>query len=200
MLINGISFLISAFTEMYLEYPNGGNVYGRKKSVKEEFHETALFLRKKRVVFDLYFVAIFINIFYGIAANLSFPIILTKYSGVSEVEYGMIETVLSLGALLGAAIFSLVKASKRYRLIIVSLMFEAFTIILIAVPNILNINIFGIYSVIALVLGISVSSVNINVRVLMQKMIPDNIKGKVLGTLSSMCLSIGPIVVILGSK
>ena len=201
MLINGISFLISAFTEMYLEYPNGGNVYGRKKSVKEEFHETALFLRKKRVVFDLYFVAIFINIFYGIAANLSFPIILTKYSGVSEVEYGMIETVLSLGALLGAAIFSLVKASKRYRLIIVSLMFEAFSIILIAVPNILNIkvNIFGIYSVIALVLGISVSSVNINVRVLMQKMIPDNIKGKVLGTLSSMCLSIGPIVVILGS-
>ncbi len=94
----------------------------------------------------------------GLRRIYHFPIILTKYSGVSEVEYGMIETVLSLGALLGAAIFSLVKASKRYRLIIVSLILEAFSLILIAVPNILNIkvNIFGIYSVIALVLGISV--------------------------------------------
>lgn len=201
MLINGISFFISAFTEIYLEYPNDGNVYTGKKSVKEEFYETILFLKEKRIVFDLYFIAIFINIFYGIAANLSFPIILTKYSGISEVEYGVIETVLSSGALLGAAIFSLVKVTKRYRLIILSLMFEAFSIMLIAVPYISNItvNMFGIYSIIAFVLGISVSSVNINVRVLMQKMIPDHIKGKVLGTLSSMCLSIGPVVVIAGS-
>lgn len=201
LIVNGISFFISAITEMFLEYSDTEIVYQKKKTIKEETLETLFFLKKEKVIFDLYFLAIFINIFYGIAVTLSLPIILTEYIGISEIQYGIVETTLSVGMFAGAAIFSFIRKEKKYKLIITSFIFEGIAILSISLPYLLKLktDLFISYSCIVFILGVSISSVNINVRVLMQKLIPDKIKGKVLGTLSSMCLSMQPIAIMLAS-
>lgn len=90
---------------------------------------------------------------------------------------------------------------KKYKLIITSFIFEGIAILSISLPYLLKLktDLFISYSCIVFILGVSISSVNINVRVLMQKIIPDKIKGKVLGTLSSMCLSMQPIAIMFAS-
>ena len=201
ILLNGVSFFVSAFSEIFIEYPEHSDELYQKRTLIEEVKETRQFLKAEKVVFDLYFVAVFINVFYGISASLALPVILMRYVNISEIEYGIIETIVSVGMVVGAGIFSFIKTDKKYKLIIGSLMSESIAIIFIALPCIINLkeNSFIIYCFVAAFLGLSVSSVNINVRVLMQRMIPDNIKGKVLGTLSSMCMSVGPIIIICGS-
>lgn len=202
ILINGISFFLSAFSEIFLRYPkHEKQQHNVNKSIREEMGDAIAYLKDKKVVFELYFLAIFINVFYGVAASLAFPIILTRYAKVSEIEYGIIDTIVSLGMVIGSVLFSLIRAKRRYILILASLMGEAISILLIGLPTVLNIhnNIFLIYCIIAAILGLSVASVNISVRVLLQKLIPNDIKGKILGTLSSLCMSISPITILLGS-
>ncbi|SEI74751.1 MFS-type transporter involved in bile tolerance, Atg22 family [Lachnospiraceae bacterium A10] len=201
ILLNGISFLLSAISEIFIEYPKSEQSIYIKRSVSEEMLETIYFLKRERVVFDLYFVALFINIFFGVAASLSLPIVLTKYVNMSEIEYGFIESLISIGMMFGAVIVGMCKTERKYKVIIASLMSEAISILLIAIPILfeIRINPFVIYCAISVLLGVSVSSVNINVRVLLQNLIPDKIKGKVLGTLSSLCMAAGPLSILVGA-
>lgn len=201
LLINGISFLLSALLETGFVFKKKANQSFVRSSVKAEMKASIDFIKQERIVLDLYIAAIFINVFYNISVALAFPIILTKSLHFTEVQYGMMETTLAIGMIAAAIFLSMKKSTKSYRTIMLSLMGEAVSISLLALPMFVkgDWNWFLIYAVIIIVLGFSVTCLNVSVRVLMQRIIPSAIKGKVLGTLSTICLSIGPLFTIMSA-
>lgn len=201
LLLNGLSFLLSAFAEMKLEFKNN-TIVSENIKLKAELISTISYIKKQRVILLLYTAAIFINIFYGLGVSLSLPIVLTTYLKFTEIQYSIINVILSIGMIIGAYIVGNLKIQKRYKIIIFSLLAEAICINLFYLPNIINWKIQWFYfiAIVSFILGFAVSMLNITVRVLMQEIIPSNIKGKVLGTLSTFCLSISPIVLTLGGR
>ena len=72
ILINGISFFLSAFSEIFLRYPkHEKQQHNVNKSIREEMGDAIAYLKDKKVVFELYFLAIFINVFYGSSSIVS---------------------------------------------------------------------------------------------------------------------------------
>lgn len=201
VLINSISFFVSAIMETKLDFPKRVKQLCKEKKVKDELHETIEYIFKEKIVLVLYSAAIFINIFFGIGVSLAFPVIVSAGLHMSEIQYGILETALSLGMLVGATILSMHKQKKSYRVIVTALMVEAISIFCLGIPYLVDLKIswFYVYLFILFILGISVSAVNISVRVLMQRTITNDIKGKIFGTLSTFCLSISPIIMILGA-
>lgn len=201
ILLNGISFLLSAILELMFDFPTSKEMPCSKNSFLNELSESFTYIKKEKIILVLYCSAIFINIFYSLGATVSFPVIITNYLKMTEVQYGILETISSIGMLVSSAVFGIYQPKKKYSVIIISLMLEATSIFLISLPMLLTGEIpwFSVYCVILFLLGVSVTSVNINVRILMQQIIPDHMKGKVLGTLSSFCLSVSPIIILVGS-
>lgn len=195
LLINGISFLISALMESQLVFHQRVIDNIKHHTFKEEIRISIDYISKQRVILVLYLSAIFINIFYNISVALAFPYIITNILKLSEMQFGMLETALAVGMICGAGFLTVMKNNKSRRSILTSLCGEGTAIFLLALPVFItkDINWFLFYIIVLFTLGFSCSCVNISVRVLMQKIIPSNIKGKVLGTLSAICLSISPI-------
>ncbi len=182
ILFNGISFLLSAILELMFDFSTSKEISCSKNSFLNELSESFTYIKKEKIIFVLYCSAIFINIFYSLGATVSFPVIITNYLKMTEVQYGILETISSIGMLASSAVFGIYQPKKKYSVIIISLMLEATSIFLISLPMLLTGEIpwFSVYCAILFLLGVSVTSVNINVRILMQQIIPDHMKGKVL--------------------
>ncbi|AWZ48279.1 hypothetical protein C3495_05355 [Clostridiaceae bacterium 14S0207] len=205
VLINGISFLISAFLEVNLDFKYR-NV---KKSINnlnlhKEILESIRYIYSEKIIFILYFSAIFINIFFSMGVTIPFPYIITNVFKLPAYQFGILQAMNPIGMLLGSVLLSMLpEKRKKYKYIIIGFFIESLCILLIGVPGLityLNQNIllcFIFYIVIIFILGMAVSVVNITVRVIMYKLIPNKIKGKIFGTLSTFCTIINPISLIL---
>lgn len=109
IVINGISFLVSAIMELFLTIP-----YEKKESVHSPWHTFRLeiaegvnYLRKEnRIVFRMIFTSGLYNLFLVPVFSVGAPYIIKVTLGMSSEMYGLAEGVIAFGMIIGAFIIS----------------------------------------------------------------------------------------------
>lgn len=204
ILFNGISFFLSAFLEMLLTFNStNSNKKKARKNIWAEIKESIDYIHTEKIVGILYFAAIFINIFFAMGVTITIPYIVNNILNLNSYQFGILQASTPVGMFIASIILSSIKEKeKKYTWFISGLFVESFCMILLGLFGMYfsssNISLlFFIYALILFLLGSAISVVNINIRVVMQKIIPNEIKGKVFGTLSTFCMIVNPLTLVL---
>lgn len=120
-LADGISYLFSAATEVFIDVPERE----RKReeiTLAEDLKEGIRFLWKYKAVVRTIVISFFINFFFGMIRVLIIPWF-THSAHLGEQRYGILNAVISAGMIAGMAVLSVVnvQAKQKYRLYLMSL-------------------------------------------------------------------------------
>ena len=205
--INGISFLVSAFSELFLNIPE---VKIEKKLEKNptiinEIKFGLSFLWSKKELVSLFTIALFLNFVSTGLVILGLPYVYKELLSVNSQLYGYAQSVFPAGAVIGSIILSQIPEIKNYfKTLLYSLSSQSFLMILVALPlfptivqNYTTMTIYYSLMIILIIIGILNSVVNVPISILLQRLIPDNLRGRITGLLSTMSQALVPISVAL---
>lgn len=207
ILINSISFLISAVFECFIifKFKNDENKLSNDSSInfKKDIGEGIRYILKNDYIKFLFSVFMIINFFLGFAITVPMPYIINNILNLGSVNFGIIEGAFPVGVMIGALFVKRIENEKKYIdsffpiIILLSL-----SMILIGVPLLLSYNGYMkfayviYYSLIMGILGVIISFIDIPIFSILQKRIPGYILGRVLSisvTFAKILLPIGLI-------
>lgn len=189
ILINGISFVLSAVSELFMDFKlNKKDVLPTEKmnfivDIKEGF----TYIISQKNILNLFYIFIIINLFLSLAISVPMPFIINNVLNLGTHYYGIIEGTFSIGMIIGAVFVKKVYEKIPYnRLLIMMSFILSLCMILtgiIVFPAIAPMPksvYFIYYSIIMTILGISISFIDIPIFFILQNIIPENLRGRVL--------------------
>ncbi len=202
MVINGVSFLMSAFTELFIDFN-----YNVKQKEQNPNHEGfidsmkggILYIRQRRDIIKLFKIFVVLNFFISFSVSVPIPYILNNTLNLSPGSYGLIQGAFPVGLILGSLIIkwiALQTDSTGLLLRISSGM--ALCMVLIGAP-LISYDSFGTgiyiayYLCIMLCIGIGIALIDIPIIYYLQTNIPDAFRGRVLSLGMSSVKIIAPI-------
>ncbi|MCY6957417.1 MFS transporter [Clostridium brassicae] len=216
LIINAVSFIFSGISEMFIDF-NYNKVSKPESQEKNEidnknileilwcdFREGFLFLRSQNALFMLCIFSVFLNFFVCFGITVPYPYIINNVIKLSSKQFGILEGIFPLGMLVGALIMGyLPEKQKKYKSLILGIVTMDILIIMIGIPIVPRFMIFNktsyfIYFIIILFIsGISNVYINLPIGVIIQREVPDNLRGRVFGMLETICMAIIPLGLIL---
>lgn len=192
-LFNGISYIFSAFTEIFIKIPKI-----ERPAVESHFlqdmKEGYTFVWKFRGLRDLIFTAAFLNLFANMGMVLFLPLF-QQEPELGPAKYGIAGAALTAGMLLGMIFTSVVNIPSEKKVPV--LLFCSFTFAsLLAVFPLTN-NIM-LMLVLLLVAGAANSILNAIIGVSFQLSVPQNMRGKVSSLMQTVTMGLSPIGFALG--
>ncbi|MCD2348019.1 MFS transporter [Clostridium guangxiense] len=207
IIINAFSFGISASLEIFMDFNFN---YSNNKKSKENFNFFTdiiygiTYLKTRKNIISIFTIFIVLNFFIGLSINVPMPYIINNVLKLSTNFFGIIEAFFSVGMILGALIIKKVMKKYCYQKItkvmniILSICMIVIGCSVIIHYKILNKNFYLIYfTLITLLSGIAIASIDIPLFYILQQTIPDNFRGRVLGVGSSISKIILPIALII---
>lgn len=200
ILVNGLSFVFSAVTEMLIDFKYNYKVKSKEeiktgfiKDVKEGFK----YIIDRKDIIGIFSIFITLNFFISFSVTVPLPFIINNVLKLSSREFGIIQSSFPSGMIIGAIFVKKVieKVSYNKLLVFMSLLLST-SMILLGVPLLLmNLRLNSIiyllyYSIIIIIFGIAISLIDIPIIYILQKIIPDEFRGRVL----SIGMSIGKII------
>ncbi len=202
-LINGISFILSAMSEFFIDIPP------LKKAEAGKDENTFLadlkfgikYLYQEKTIFSLFSVAVLLNFICAGTMMVGLPYLFKEVLMVNSKLYGFAQAIFPAGALIGALVTNFLPEIKKfYRTFVIMCSIQGILFIFIGIPlfpSILaaypGINIYLILLIFLLIAGIANAVINIPISVLLQRLIPDNLRGRVFGLLSSLSQGLVPL-------
>lgn len=194
ILINGFSFIFSAVSEMFINIPQ--NIPERSKLLKDRFTdfrkdlgEGFIYLNKNKGLKKLVFISIFTSFFMQpIVILLSFYV--KDVLGLPERWYGYLMISFGIGGLIGYLSVAIVRISGKIRskIVILFLLIQSAGFIVLGFVN---------TSFEALVItfigGILNGYVLVNIQTIIQLTVPSEIRGRVMGLLTTISASAVPL-------
>jgi len=208
-LINGISFILSAVSELFITYkPHfSEKAVITVKSTFLDIKEGLIFIKGKKGLKELFLFAMFSNFLLAPIFMIVFPYIMRQEIGFSSQQYGISESAFTVGILIGsvlmATFFSKItgKKSMSIGLIAESLIF--FVISVLFFPQVVSglggasWTFFIILYINMMVIGLFNAFVNIPINTNLQKMTPANLRSRVftvLGLIAQGAVPIGSFI------
>lgn len=198
ILINGISFIFSGISEMFIDFnfnKDGSEIEARNiekraegkisfiKDIKEGFIYIAS--QKNLINFIAVFVALNFCLGYGISVPL--PYIINNILNLTSGQLGLIQGAFPVGLIIGAMFIKKVTDRVSFsKLLGSACIILAISMIFIGAPlvffkNVFHDNVYVIYyGFIMMMSGISISFIDIPIMIIFQKMIPEEYRGRVL--------------------
>jgi hypothetical protein len=207
ILFSAISYIFSGLSEMfidfkynYIEYNGENNNFNFFMDMKEGLK----YIRKRRSLISLFSVFISLNFFMGFAVSIPLPYIINNVLVLGSKNLGIIQSFAPVGMMIGALMIKsiIVKVSYTKILTYASSVISV-CMVLLGIPvlfrNIIVINIIytAYYVGIMIVLGATISCIDIPIMYMIQKIIPDEYRGRVFSIGMSMAKIILPISLIL---
>ncbi|WP_430884694.1 MFS transporter [Fusibacter sp. JL216-2] len=204
MLVNGISFLCSGFSEMFIEMPKMELTQDKMsiKYVMDEFQVGLNYVKKSKLVIGILFLGTFVNFAFGGMFSVLLPYMFLQKFGVSETQYGLFSSVICIGMVVGPGVgllwdrFStteniISRAMSLTSLMMVGLAFytSAFVPQYYQTPIPLMIGT-GVFMFVASVL---ISIINVCIATHIQKTVPLEILGRVGSVISTLIMASMPI-------
>jgi DHA3 family macrolide efflux protein-like MFS transporter len=112
-LINGISFVASGISELFIKYKQVTKRFERVYDVVHDLKEGVSFVRTRRGLFILLVFAMVTNFFMSPLFGVLVPYVLRIVMKFSSAQYGMIETSFVAGLLIGNIIIGTILAKAR---------------------------------------------------------------------------------------
>ena len=195
VIINAVSFLVSAIMEMFLDIPdvikeNIENADNEKvismKFVKQscvDMKESFIYLKnEKKVILGIIASYALCNIFLVPILSIVAPYFINVFLGLPSEVFGIVEAVCVLGMILGGFIISVKPNMFSIKKVHYTYLPMIGGVIIIATLGFLKLNPYVLASIFAfggLVIMLSVALSNVLTLTFIQKQIPDNMLGRV---------------------
>ena len=212
-LINGLSFLFSGIAEAFVDFDLKEKIEGilPNKKIKESFNfvkdmkEGIQYIMKQKWLMVLGSFVILFNMLIMIGLTVPIPFIVREEWGFGAQQLGMINMMFPLGMLIGSLGLSIVPQSERlFKRLIGSIAVFSLAIL---VAGLVSAELFfkgnsihNIAILMGMYLTMAIASVLINlpIGVAMQKLVPNEMMGRVQGTLGTLATGLTPIGAIIG--
>ncbi|NDI33278.1 MFS transporter [Chengkuizengella sediminis] len=206
ILINAFSFMISGMSELFINFKfNVEEKKDKSEKIKifSDMKDGLIFLFNQKNLLGMMILFIFINFFSTFSVVVPVPYILTNVIELSSVSFGIIEASFSVGMLLGAIVVS--KLNDRlmeYNKLLTLLTFiSSILILLMGAPLLIfsfEYKLFYTiyYSLIHMTYGVVIAFVDIPVMTMLQKLVPDELRGRVISVAISIVKVFVPLAMI----
>lgn len=201
LLINGISFFVSAVLEVFLEIP-----YEKKEVThrplqlfKAEMKESYVYLKHKNpIIFRMIFTSGLYNLFLVPIFSVGAPYVIKVTLGFSSEIYGVAEGVIALGMIIGATVVSMLpskfKIGRIYLVLYTTCISMAMMGISLAFGRVTGLVIFTLFGMfIMLALGIA----NVITNTYVQQVTDSNMLGKISAfgaAFATCCIPLGQLI------
>lgn len=193
LLINGITFILSAISECAIRIPHV-DAGGEKKNFTQQFREGVDFVLKVKELLVLIFVGGIVINFFLAPLNVFITIICNQVLEIGSTGFGVVEACISIGALLGTLFPFLNITKNQIRLAIIGLALEGVALlvggIFMSYPSMI---------IFAFLLGLGVSMASIGIMTMYQVLVPEHMMGRVGSLLTTTSTFIVPIGILVGS-
>ncbi|MGL5312608.1 MAG: MFS transporter, partial [Peptostreptococcaceae bacterium] len=192
-LFNGISYLFSAFTEMFITIPKIERKNNQITFI-EDFKEGFKFLWNFKVLRNMFVCASLLNFFFNSAGILFVPYFKEMpFLGVSR--YGFAMTVLAMGAMSGSILLSMInlKREHKFNIFRLAIICQSILIILFMLSNNYPLMLVMIFT--TFVCNVCVNTI---ASTAMMSVVPSEIRGKVMAITSTVSMGLTPIGQLIG--
>lgn len=201
ILINAVCFIFSAGIETMIDFN-----YNIKSTAEinddggfvEDIKDGLTYIRKSSEIVKMINVLVILNFFISFSVTVPLPYIINNLLNLSSNQYGIIQGSFPVGMILGAVVVGKIIEKIDYmKLLIFSSITLSVAIALLGLPLILadatSLAYMIYYISIMVIFGIAISFIDVPILWLMQKSIPDNLRGKVLSISMSIVKLIAPL-------
>jgi MFS transporter, DHA3 family, macrolide efflux protein len=211
-LMNGISYILSAVSEMFIDF-NFNKARVRKLEDKAKINlntvwmdikEVITYIRGNKILCVAMPFSISCNFFLAASFSVVLPYVINNVLGMSSVQYGMIEGAFPIGMLLAAIIIGkLPEQTKKRKSLFIGIMGMGVASIVMGLPVLgMNINFdvqlsFLLYMALLFVMAIFIAMLDMPMMVVMQREIPNDMLGRVMGVLGTISAGLAPLGIIL---
>lgn len=211
LVFNAVSFILSGIQEMFIDFEyNKPEMSEAPSDIKEkgslirDFVDGFKYIKSQRAVFIMFCFAVFLNFFFAMGLEVPLPYIVNNELQMSANQFGILEGMFPVGMLVGSLVLSIIpEREKKYRSMILGLLVCSLVIIMFGMPifngilGLTNIFWFVYYNALIIIIGIALIFVNVPISVMMQRLVPDNMRGRVFGLMGTMAMAISPVGMIL---
>ena len=201
ILINAVCFIFSAGIETMIDFN-----YNVKSTAEinddggfvEDIKDGLTYIRKSSEIVKMINVLVILNFFISFSVTVPLPYIINNLLNLSSNQYGIIQGSFPVGMILGAVVVGKIIEKIDYmKLLIFSSITLSVAIALLGLPLVLadasSLAYMIYYISIMVIFGIAISFIDVPILWLMQKSIPDNLRGKVLSISMSIVKLIAPL-------
>lgn len=201
---NALSFFVSAFSEMFIEVPAKHKTPDKINitAFKTDFKEGLNFMFQTKFILMIGIVACVLNFAIAPVFSVAMPFILKKVLFVQDYEFGIFNALVGTSALLAGVITS--KVSKKYtinKILLIDFVSQPIVIVFTAIlSSQLFLNLTHSYMIPLILIGlvefvlILILTVgNILIGTTLQKMIPNELMGRVNTVISTFAIGAIPI-------
>ena len=211
LLMNGISFVLSAISELFIDFNLNraepvevGSGQFAIKTFWTDLGEVLSFLRQSPILSIIMPFSIMINFLISASLTVVLPFLLNNTLGFSSQQYGAVEGAFSVGMLIAALIVGKVPEQPKKRTgMLFGIIGMGVSLISMGIPgleilsDLPNQLLFPSYILLALLFALLMLLVDLPMAIVTQRLIPDQIRGRVMGIWSSISGSLSPIGIIL---
>ena len=201
ILINAVCFIFSAGIETMIDFN-----YNIKSTVEinddggfvEDIKDGLTYIRKSSEIVKMINVLVILNFFISFSVTVPLPYIINNLLNLSSNQYGIIQGAFPVGMILGAvAVGKIIEKIDYMKLLIFSSITLSVAIAFLGLPLVLadasSLAYMIYYISVMVIFGIAISFIDVPILWLMQKSIPDNLRGKVLSISMSIVKLIAPL-------
>lgn len=200
-LINGISYLISAISELFIQIPKTKKEGEGVSTLLEDFKFGAKFLFQNKGLFSLFNLSIIINFLFSGIMAVGLPFVFKEVLLVDSNYFGLAQSIFPLGAIIGAIIMGFQKGINNYfRLLSITIVIQTILLFLLGIPILPGflratsmMNSYWLLLIFLLIFGLVNAICNVPISVLLQSMVPDGFRGRVFGLIGTLNQGLVPI-------
>jgi len=187
-LVNGLSFIVSGISELFIVVPPTERGATERKHILVELKDGFRFVRDRPTIFGILKVAAVLNFFTAPFAIL-LPIVAKDLLGRGAEALGFLMTLFSVGFLAASAALAVTRERKRkHPLIILGIALTGVCLmvmgLVISYPS---------YLILMCAMGILLGFANISIMAYFQSVIPDEIRGRVFGFMTTLVGGLQPL-------
>lgn len=212
ILINGISFILSAFTECFIDYDfnqsktdaQAHQKRDNRKGFVSELGEGWKTFVGSKLMMDLFFIFVSLNFVLGFSVNVPGPYIINALLGLSSQAFGLINAIFPIGLIIGTlTVERLMKRVAYKKLLIAMNAFIAVLAMAVGIPSIdhglqLSSAIYVVYfSALYFMMGVAIAYVDVPLMTLIQDEVPREKLGRVLSIIMSLVKIVLPVALLL---
>ncbi|MEY8417359.1 MFS transporter [Tissierella praeacuta] len=207
ILFNGISYVLSGISEMFIDFKynyDGSKEEENSSGFVEDMKDGLEYVMKRKDIIGIFSIFITLNFFIGLSVTIPLPYIINNLLALNSKRLGIIQSAFPIGMIIGALLIKKIMKTTSYKKILIfsSLVLGICTNLLgvpILFKNLLFTNtIYTLYYYgIMIVFGVAISFIDIPIMYILQKLIPDEYRGRVLSIVMSVAKITLPVGLIL---